>query len=154
MTERRNTHTQRKEIANAYSGLPLFQVLSILQMLSHLLLWKPQEIGAIIFSILQMRKQNNTWDIPASLVVKTLPSNAIPGWGAKILHASWPKVQNIKQKQHCNRFIKDFKKWSTFKKSKKTRKQKLILTQSYTVPKRQKPKPCQFYGTLHSLPLQ
>ena len=108
MTERRNTHTQRKEIANAYSGLPLFQVLSILQMLSHLLLWKPQEIGAIIFSILQMRKQNNTWDIPASLVVKTLPSNAIPGWGAKILHALWPKSQKIKQKQCCNKFNKDF----------------------------------------------
>ena len=47
-------------------------------------------------------------------MVKTSPSNAggagsIPGWGAKILHASGSKNQNIKQKQHCNKFNKDFK---------------------------------------------
>ena len=35
-------------------------------------------------------------------MVKTSPSNAggegsIPGWGAKIPHASWPKNQNIKK---------------------------------------------------------
>ena len=47
-------------------------------------------------------------------MVKTLPSNAggvdsIPGRGAKIPHASWPKSQNIKQKQYCNKFNKDFK---------------------------------------------
>ena len=46
-------------------------------------------------------------------MVKTLPSNAggvglIPGRGAKIPHA-WPKNQNIKQKQYCNKFNKDFK---------------------------------------------
>ena len=45
---------------------------------------------------------------------KNPPSNArgagsIPGWGAKIPHASWPKYQNIKQKQYCNKFNKDFK---------------------------------------------
>ena len=48
-------------------------------------------------------------------MVKTLPSNAggagsIPGRGAKIPHASQPKNQNIKQKQYCNAFKKDFKK--------------------------------------------
>ena len=47
-------------------------------------------------------------------MVKTSPSNAesagsIPGWGAKIPHASRPKNQNIKQKQYCNTFNKDFK---------------------------------------------
>ena len=47
-------------------------------------------------------------------MVKTLPPNAggvglIPGWGAKIPHASWPKNQNIKQKQYYNKFNKDFK---------------------------------------------
>ena len=47
-------------------------------------------------------------------MVKTLPSNiggagSIPGRGAKIPHASRPKNQNIKQKQYCNRFSKDFK---------------------------------------------
>ena len=53
-------------------------------------------------------------DFPGGPVVKTLPSNAggagpIPGWGAKIPHALWPKNQNIKQKQHYNKFNKDFK---------------------------------------------
>ena len=41
-------------------------------------------------------------------VVKTLLSSAwsvglIPGWGANILHASWPKNQNINQEQYCNK---------------------------------------------------
>ena len=29
--------------------------------------------------------------------------------GEQIPHASWPKNQNIKRKQHCNKFNKDFK---------------------------------------------
>ena len=50
-------------------------------------------------------------------MVKPLPSNAggmgsIRGLGAKIPHASQPKNQNIKQKQYCNKFNKDFKKRS------------------------------------------
>ena len=55
-------------------------------------------------------------------MVKTLPFNAggkglILGQGAKIPHASRPENQNIKQKQYCNKFNKDFlKKWSTSKK--------------------------------------
>ena len=41
----------------------------------------------------------------------TAPSNvegtsSIPGQGARIPHARWPKT--IKQKQHCNKFNKDF----------------------------------------------
>ena len=53
-------------------------------------------------------------DFPGSLVVKTLPFNAggkglILGQGAKIPHASRPENQNIKQKQYCNKFNKDFK---------------------------------------------
>ena len=48
-------------------------------------------------------------------MVRTSPSNvggagSIPGWGAKIPSASWPKSQNIKQKQYCNKFNKDLKK--------------------------------------------
>ena len=48
------------------------------------------------------------------LGVKTWPSNAggmgsIPGLGAKMSHASQPKYQNIKHKQYCNKFNKDFK---------------------------------------------
>ena len=47
-------------------------------------------------------------------MVKTSPSKAggvgsIPGQGVKIPHASWPENQNIKQKQYCNKFDKDFK---------------------------------------------
>ena len=47
-------------------------------------------------------------------MVKTLPSNAwgaisIPGLGNKILHASWPKCQNMKQKQYCNKSKKTLK---------------------------------------------
>ena len=46
-------------------------------------------------------------------MVKPLSSNvggvgSISGWEAKIPHASWSK--NIKQKQYCNKFNKDFKK--------------------------------------------
>ena len=51
-------------------------------------------------------------DFPGGPGVGTLPSNAggmrsILGSGLKIPHASRSKNQNIKQKQHCNRF----KKW-------------------------------------------
>ena len=47
-------------------------------------------------------------------MVKTSPSGAggvgsTPGQGAKIAHAWGPKKQNIKQKQYCNKFNKDFK---------------------------------------------
>ena len=42
-------------------------------------------------------------------MVKPLPSNAGGGQGAKIPHTSQPKRQNIKQKQHCNKFNKDLK---------------------------------------------
>ena len=36
-------------------------------------------------------------------------TGSIPGQGAKIPHASQSKNQNIKQKQYCNEFNKDFK---------------------------------------------
>ena len=46
-------------------------------------------------------KKQYKGDFPGGPVVKTLLSNAggvrsIPGRGAKIPHASWPKNQNIK----------------------------------------------------------
>ena len=52
-------------------------------------------------------------DFPGCPKVKTPPSDAegassIPGWRAKIPQASWPKDQNVKQKQHYNKFNKDF----------------------------------------------
>ena len=47
-------------------------------------------------------------------MANTLPSSAggegsVPGRGAEIPHTSWLKSQNIKQKQYCNTFNKDFK---------------------------------------------
>ena len=53
-------------------------------------------------------------DLPGGSVNKTLPSNAggvgsTPGQVTKIPYASWPKNQNIKQKQYHNKFNKDFK---------------------------------------------
>ena len=55
------------------------------------------------------------WDFRGGPVVKSAPSNAgdvglIPGRGIKILHASRTKTPNIKQKQYCSKFNKDFKK--------------------------------------------
>ena len=32
----------------------------------------------------------------------------VPGWGAKTPHVLWPKNQNIKQMQSCDKFNKDF----------------------------------------------
>ena len=62
-------------------------------------------------------------DFPGGAVIQTSPSNAegagtIPVQGAKIPHVSQTKKKkNIKQKQYCNKFNKDFlKKWSTSKK--------------------------------------
>ena len=34
---------------------------------------------------------------------------SIPGWGAKIPHASAPKNQSVKQNEYCNKFNRDFK---------------------------------------------
>ena len=55
-----------------------------------------------------------SWDFLRGPVVKTssynvADSDLIPGWEAKILHASWPTYQNIKQKQYYSKFNKDFK---------------------------------------------
>ena len=54
------------------------------------------------------------WDFSGCPVVKTSPSNAEskgsnPDPRTKIPHASWPKSQNIQQKQYSNKFNKDFK---------------------------------------------
>ena len=53
-------------------------------------------------------------DFPGGTVVKTSPFSAegaclVPDQGAKIPQASQPKNQNIKKKQYCNKFKKDFK---------------------------------------------
>ena len=63
---------------------------------------------------------------PGAPVVRTSSSKAgdmgsIPGEGAKIPHASWPKNWNIKQKQYCRKFNKDFKKMVHIKKTLKNK---------------------------------
>ena len=49
-----------------------------------------------------------TGGLPVGSVIKTLRSDSgaadsIPGGGITIPDASWPKTQNVKQKQHCNK---------------------------------------------------
>ena len=43
-------------------------------------------------------------------------AGSIPDQGVMITHVSGPKNQNIKQKQYCNKFNKDFKNYSCQKK--------------------------------------
>ena len=55
-----------------------------------------------------------SWDFPGGPVVKTSLSSRgvvglIPGWGAKIAHASWPKKQKTRNKQYFNKLNKDLK---------------------------------------------
>ena len=67
------------------------------------------------------KKKKGGGYFPAGPVVESLPSRAggvgsIPGQGARIPHASWPQIQNIKnkkkkKKRYCNN--KEFLKWST-----------------------------------------
>ena len=50
----------------------------------------------------------------------------IPGLGAKIPHALWPEHQNIKQKQYCDKFNKDFKTGPHQKNKNKKKKKKKV----------------------------
>ena len=113
-----------KNMTEVSLGLPfiiLVKILSLLKVrLPHLL------IGIRIVSR----------DFPGSPVVKTSPSNAggagsIPGRGAKIPHASRPKNQNIKQKQYCNKFNKDFKSGPHEKKKIKKKERIVSMSQDY-----------------------
>jgi len=69
-------------------------------------------------------------NIPGGPMVGTSPFSAralgsIPGLRTKIPHASWPNPpahQNIKQKQYCNKFNKDFKNGPHQKEKKKRKK--------------------------------
>ena len=70
--------------------------------------------------MLQSRlEKSESEDFPGCPVDST-SSNAegagsLPGWGAKIPHASGPKIANIKQKQYCNKLNEDFKMGKTNK---------------------------------------
>ena len=76
-------------------------------------------IFSTILCLYQFSAQN-PWvrDLPGGPVVRTSPSNAEgagvnPGQGAKILHVSRPKDQNIKQKLCCGKLCR----WSTLEKN-------------------------------------
>ena len=71
-------------------------------------------------------------------MVKTLPSKAggaglIPGRGTKIPHVSGPKKQNIKQKQNCNTFSKNFKN-DPHQKKKNLKETALLFSQREQLP--------------------
>ena len=71
-------------------------------------------------------EKNEHRNFPVSPVVRTLPSNtdsagSIPRWGTKIPHALWPKNQNIKQRQYCNKLNEDFKNGLHHKKKKRNK---------------------------------
>ena len=76
--------------------------------------------------------KGNAGDFPGSPVVKTSPSNAggagsIPGQGAKIPHASWPKNQKHKTEAILYKFNKDFLKNGPHQKKKVFKKKKELL---------------------------
>ena len=59
---------------------------------------------------LQKQTQNRDFPVAVQWLRLHLPMQgvgSIPGWGANIPHALWPK--NIKWKQYCKKFNKDFK---------------------------------------------
>ena len=60
-------------------------------------------------------KINQPQDLVGGAVLETPLSkeggaNSVTGWGAKAIHASWPKVtpEKKQQKQYCNKLNKDF----------------------------------------------
>ena len=61
----------------------------------------------------EMNKKLGDGDVPGSSVVGTSPpwaggTGSLPDWGAEMAHASKPDNQNIKQRQCCSKFNKDF----------------------------------------------
>ena len=55
------------------------------------------------------RRKRDIAYVYIAMKVKVLVVGSIPGHGAMISHASWPKNQNITQKQYCGKFNKNFK---------------------------------------------
>ena len=65
------------------------------------------------FQLLHLSNRDDK-DFPGGPVFETLLSSAgsvgsIPGRGAKTSHVLWPKNQNLKEKEYCNKFNKEFK---------------------------------------------
>ena len=82
------------------------------------------------------------WNFPGGPVVTNSPSSAvvsgsIPCRGPKVPHASWwPKNQNTKQKQNCNKFNKDFKNGSHQKVFKKKKVGELSMQWAFALQRR------------------
>ena len=63
--------------------------------------------------------------------LKAEVAGSTPGQEAKISYASWPKKQNIIQKQYYKNSARTFKKWSTSNRSYKKKKvEKMSLFKS------------------------
>ena len=83
--------------------------------------WRQHRKESVNLNIEKQKRPNKNnrkqaEDFPGGPVVRTSPSNArgvssIPGQGAKSPHASGPNLPtpNMRQKQYCNKFNKDFK---------------------------------------------
>ena len=62
--------------------------------------------------------ESSGWDF----VFQYRGAGSIPDQETEILHVLWPKSRNIKQKQYCNKFNKDFKNGPQQKKKKSWKK--------------------------------
>ena len=60
-------------------------------------------------SVLSFLRKKSPWEGQWFRFHLPVCAGLVPGGGAKIPGAFWPKKQNIKQKQYCNKFNKDFK---------------------------------------------
>ena len=84
--------------------------------------WRLQVTWRLILHISCQQSTPPSGDFPGSpglnFAFQWRGWGSVPGQGAEIPHASWPKNQSIKQKQCCNKFSIDFKNGPRFKKKK------------------------------------
>ena len=84
--------------------------------------WRLQVTWRLILHISCQQSTRPSGDFPGSpglnFAFQWRGWGSVPGQGAEIPHASWPKNQSIKQKQCCNKFSIDFKNGPRFKKKK------------------------------------
>ena len=86
--------------------------------------WRLQVTWRLILHISCQQSTPPSGDFPGSpglnFAFQWRGWGSVPGQGAEIPHASWPKNQSIKQKQCCNKFSIDFKNGPRLKKKKQS----------------------------------
>ena len=91
-----------------------------------------------IFLITQLREPGGTslavWWLRFCLLESAGGVGSTSGQGTKIPHALQPKSQNIKQKQYCNKFNKNFENSPHQKKKNNFRKKERVWTIGITYP--------------------